>query len=137
MTTVLIAEDDPLLRRTLAVVLRARGMRVLEAANGEEAINLAMHRHPDIALMDLVMPKVDGLEAIKLLRAQCPDLKIVALSGGGRNRYLDILTLADRLGAHACLAKPFTPKQLIELLETKFALGPAAPAHDGGDRKTP
>lgn len=127
MTTVLIADDDPLMRRMLADVLATTGARVIEAANGEEAIRIALERRPDIVLMDLVMPDVDGLEAIKVLRSQYPGLKIVALSGGGRNRYLDILGLADKLGADATLAKPFTPKQLIKLLHDKFGFG-GAPA---------
>jgi CheY-like chemotaxis protein len=130
MATILIAEDDPLLRRMLAEVLGARGVRVVEASNGEEAVHAALERRPDVALLDLVMPTMDGLEAIKFLRAECPGLKIVALSGGGRNRSLDILKLADRLGADACLAKPFTPKQLIQLLTDRFGLpldGPPIP----------
>jgi len=124
MTAILIADDDPLLRRLLADVLAVTGASVIEATNGEEAIQLALRLGPDIALIDLVMPNIDGLEVIKRLRVECPELKIVALSGGGRNRYMDILTLANRLGADACLAKPFTPKQLVELLRSKFDFGP-------------
>jgi CheY-like chemotaxis protein len=127
MTTILIAEDDPLLRRMLADALSARGVRVVEAANGEEAVHAALERRPDLAILDLVMPTMDGLEAIKFLRAECPGLKIVALSGGGRNRSLDILKLADRLGADACLAKPFTPRQLMQLLTEKFGVTFGAP----------
>jgi two-component system response regulator CpxR len=127
MATILIADDDPLLRRMLAEALSATGARVMEAANGEEAIHIAMSSKLDIALLDLVMPNVDGLEAIRTLRIECPDLKIVALSGGGRNRNLDILSLAGRMGADACLAKPFTPRQLMQLLATKFGIGLARP----------
>jgi CheY-like chemotaxis protein len=100
---------------------------VVEAGNGDEAIQAALERRPDVALLDLVMPTMDGLEAIKFLRSECPSLKIVALSGGGRNRSLDILELADRLGADASLAKPFTPKQLMQFLTEKFGLVFAAP----------
>jgi len=122
MPTILIADDDPLVRRMLCDVLTARGARIIEAASGEEAINLALRVRPEIALIDLVMPNLDGLEAIKVLRAEYPKLKIVALSGGGRNRFLDIVNLADRLGADAVLAKPFSPKQLLDLLETQAGL---------------
>jgi CheY-like chemotaxis protein len=106
----------------LSDVLKATGARVIEAASGEEAIYLALRKRPEIALLDLVMPNVDGLEAIKVLRAEFPEMKIVALSGGGRNRFHDILNLADRLGANAVLAKPFSPEELLELLQTRIGM---------------
>jgi CheY-like chemotaxis protein len=68
------------------------------------------------------MPNLDGLDAIKRLRAELPAIGIVALSGGGRIRNLDILELAGRLGADAVLAKPFRPRQLIALLAETFGL---------------
>jgi CheY-like chemotaxis protein len=119
MALILIADDDPLLRRTLVDMLGAAA-DVIEAADGAEAVRLAVERQPDVALIDLVMPKLDGLDAIRRLRTTCPDLKIIAISGGGRNRYLDILDLADRLGADAVLAKPFSPRQLLQLIEAQL-----------------
>ena len=121
MGTIIVADDDPLVRRTICDILTAKGAKVLEAADGEEAMRLALIGTPDILLIDLVMPKMDGLETIKRLRAERPALKIIALSGGGRNRYLDILDLADRLGANAVLAKPFAPKQLLALIAQQLA----------------
>lgn len=119
MAVILIADDDPLLRRTMVDILSAMA-EVIEAADGAEAVRLAIERRPDVALIDLVMPTLDGLDAIKRIRAECPGLKIIAVSGGGRNRFLDILQLADRLGADAVLAKPFSPRQLVDLLEAQL-----------------
>ncbi len=113
--TILIADDDPLLRRTLSDILRAAA-EVIEAADGAEALRLCIERRPDVAVIDLVMPRLDGLETIRRLRVECPGLRIIAVSGGGRNRYTDILELADRLGADAVLAKPFSPRQLLGVI---------------------
>ncbi len=119
MAVILIADDDPLLRRTLVEIVEG-ACEVVEAADGAEAVRLALERRPDLALIDLVMPRLDGLDAIRKLRAECPGTKIVAISGGGRNRYLDILELADKLGADAVLAKPFSPRQLFQLINAQL-----------------
>ncbi len=132
MAVILIADDDPLLRRTLADILGGV-CEVIEATDGAEAIKLCVERRPDVAVIDLVMPQLDGLDAIRRLRAECPGLKIVAVSGGGRNRYLDILELADRLGADAGLAKPFSPRQLLGVIAAQ--LGESWQVHAPPGRK--
>jgi CheY-like chemotaxis protein len=119
MALILVADDDPLLRRTLTDILGS-AFDVIEASDGDEAVRLCVERRPDVAVLDLVMPRLDGLDAIRKIRAECPGIRIVAVSGGGRNRYLDILAVADQLGADAVLPKPFSPRQLLLLLNEQL-----------------
>ena len=116
MQTVLIADDDPLLRHMLRQVFTMAGLRVIEAANGEQAIRSAVADGPDVAVIDLIMPVVDGIEAIGFLRTKMPTLKILAISGGGRARHLDILSLARRMGADVVLEKPFSNQKIVEIV---------------------
>ena len=74
---VLIADDHGLFRDSLRTLLDAHGIAVTgEASNGREAVNLARHLRPDVVLMDLGMPEMDGLEATRLICAEMPEVKV-------------------------------------------------------------
>jgi CheY-like chemotaxis protein len=111
---VLVAEDEPAVRRLTRTVLERHGYRVLEAANGEEAIGLWRDhgRSVDLLLTDLVMPAgVSGRELASRLRADRPGLKVIYFSGysdeiGGRELVLD--------GGERFLQKPFAASVLLE-----------------------
>src|SRR5689334_13286690 len=78
---VLIADDHGLFRDGLRSLLEARGVEVVgEARNGREAVDLARERRPDIVLMDLTMPELNGLEATRLISAQYPAIKVVVVT---------------------------------------------------------
>ena len=78
---VLIADDHGLFRDGLRSLLEARGVEVVgEARNGREAVDLARERRPDIVLMDLTMPELNGLEATRLISAQYPEIKVVVVT---------------------------------------------------------
>src|SRR5689334_8212064 len=68
MATVLIADDDAAVRRLLAAVLRPRGHTIIEAGNGEQALELAEAKHPELIMSDLLMPAMDGYELVRRLR---------------------------------------------------------------------
>lgn len=92
--SILVAEDHPDSRDALRTLLEACGYRVVVAVDGEEAVRRAVENHPDLILMDLMMPGVDGLEATRRLRRESAfrDIPIVALTAmeGGRERALDV-----------------------------------------------
>src|SRR6267378_6795934 len=81
---ILVMDDDELLRGALRVALEAAGYEVVEAANGDEGLRLQREQGADLVLVDIFMPERDGLEVIRALRAETPQTKIVAMSGGGQ-----------------------------------------------------
>jgi len=110
---VLIADDDAAVRLRLRRMLEPTGVAILEAENGREAIELARDYSIDIAIVDLVMPEMDGLETIReLLRGQ-PGINIIAISGALPAHFLDV---AKRMGARAVIAKPIAAAKLMEVM---------------------
>ncbi len=129
---VLLAEDEALVAQLLGEVLEAEGYTVMLAADGVEALELAARRHIDVLLTDLDMPRLDGRELIRRLRAGRPELPVVVVTGrlppdGGR--ALAGLGGAASPGAaapFALLAKPFPPAALIAALRRVLAQAAAA-----------
>lgn len=110
VATILVVDDEPAIRTLLRQVLEGAGYNVLEAEDGEKAIALAT-AETDLVITDLVMPDREGLETIRLLRKQKPDLKIIAMSGAFHGEFLEV---AEKLGAVATLAKPIRPNDLLK-----------------------
>ncbi|HEX3953758.1 MAG TPA: response regulator [Stellaceae bacterium] len=116
MATVLVIDDDPLVAQMVNNVLRTRRYEVLLASNGMEGLRIFQTRHPDLVITDIVMPVKEGLDTIRLLRTWAPELKIIAMSGGGLGGNRDPLRAATELGATAIIAKPFRAEQLLVLV---------------------
>ena len=112
MAKVLIADDEDSVLRVLCRILALDGHATVEAHDGEEAIRKARSEHPDIALIDLFMPRKEGLETIIQLRKLFPELKLIAISGGNPMHGMSFLDMASRLGAHRTLAKPFSVEEI-------------------------
>lgn len=108
---VLVAVDSPEARALYGEYLEFCGFRVARAADGEQAITMARAECPAVILMDLDVPKIDGLEAIRQLRAdpQTMEVPIVALSAHAAGEEVD---RARATGADLCLAKPCLPSQV-------------------------
>lgn len=126
MATILIADDEPAIREVIRRILLLDHHRVIEAGDGEEAIQLIRAEKPDLALVDLFMPRKEGLETIMQLRRQFPDLKLIAISGGNPTHGMSFLELAQRLGAHRTLAKPFAMQDVLSAVNG--LINPAPPA---------
>lgn len=111
---VVLADDQPEVRRALTIYLTRDGRFEIvgEAENGEEAVRLVAAHHPDAVIMDLAMPKMNGLQATHEIATDSPATKIVVLSGavpfGGTAED------AQSLGAHAVFDKHTHPKKLIK-----------------------
>lgn len=116
MPTVLLIDDDELVRGMLTRALSDARYTVIEAADGQQGVNLARSTSVDIVVTDLVMPVQEGVETILTLRRERPRLPIIAMSGGVNNSQL-YLDIAAKIGAKRILPKPFTPKELIRLIE--------------------
>ena len=116
MTRILVMDDDALLRAAIRVALEAAGYDVLEAADGDVGLRLYHEHGADLVLVDIFMPNRDGLEVIRDLRAARPQLKILAVSGGGQTGQIEILKAATALGASRTLRKPFEPRHLLSAI---------------------
>lgn len=110
---VLIVEDNADLRFMLRRVFEGAGYSVDEAANGRFALALAAKIRPDVVLTDIFMPEIEGIETILRLREAAPNAKIVAMSGRPDISDYDVLGSALKLGAHATIAKPFMPRDVL------------------------
>jgi CheY-like chemotaxis protein len=108
----LIADDEPNIRLMVRRTFEQRYV-VLEAKNGKEAVDLALHHVPDIILMDVMMPGVDGLTALNTIRnsKRGSSIPVIMFTGVG---YELNEQLARGLGAKAYLKKPVTPQELLD-----------------------
>jgi DNA-binding response OmpR family regulator len=108
---VLIAEDSPTIRRLVAARLAADGYEVLEAADGAEAVEMALRERPDLLVLDKVMPKLDGFEVVRTVREdpRTRSAPIVMLTE--RTNEEDVLGGLD-LGVEEYMPKPFNPHEL-------------------------
>ena len=117
MAQILIIDDDALVRRALRKLLEYAGYEIIEAADGIEGVNLYERHEPDLIISDIFMPKKEGLETISELRSKHPDVKIIAISGGGLPNQVDFLPTAELLGASHTLFKPFRSEELLKIVK--------------------
>ena len=115
MKEILVVEDNPVNRELIREILESRGYNVEEAEDGEKALAMLRDRHSELAIIDIQMPRVSGLELIKMIRQEpglattkCLALTAFAMSGD-RERILEA-------GFDAYLTKPFQSKQLLEAI---------------------
>ena len=119
-TLVLVAEDDQDTRRLVAGVLGRAGHDVLEAADGEEALRLALERKPDVAIVDGAMPKLDGFEVVRRLRGAGVRLPVILLTARTYEREV-VEGLAA--GADDYVPKPFSTDDLLQRVERALGSG--------------
>jgi two-component system, chemotaxis family, chemotaxis protein CheY len=112
VSRILVIDDDVLLRGVIRVALESAGYDVIEAGDGSAGLRLYREQGADLLLVDLFIPEPDGLEVIRAVRAESPDARIIAMSGGGSVK-LDLLAAAQAFGASRALWKPFVPSVLL------------------------
>lgn len=113
-TNILLVDDDANLSTVLADYLRSKSYTVETAPNGKEALELTAIKHYDLVISDITMPKMNGFELLKLIRAQHTDLPVIILSS--RTDRDDIIR-AYELGCDDCMTKPFSMDILICKIE--------------------
>jgi two-component system response regulator CpxR len=117
----LVIDDEPAVRTMIRRVLEDAGHRVVEAEDGHAGLRLFREMTPDLVVVDMFMPRKDGYETIREMRAVRPDVKIIAMSGGGHYQ-LDVLDGLEILGVTATLAKPFEREHLLATVARVLAL---------------
>ncbi len=113
MPNILIVDDDPQIRKVFRRILEAEDYEVAEAADGKEGASKFRDWPPDLVLMDIFMPEQEGLETIRELRWDFPDVKIIAISGGGKSGRMEPLDAAQKFGAALALRKPISREDLL------------------------
>lgn len=117
MAGIMIVEDDSDMREMLKEAFTRRKFTIIEAGNGHEAMARFKSSLVSLVITDILMPDEDGLKVIMKLKESKPDLKIIAISGGGKAGPGNYLSLAKTLGADEIFTKPFSLKALIEKTE--------------------
>jgi len=115
MKRILVVDDDLMVRDLLRATLSRNGYDANAASGWKEAKQIVGSEPPDIVVLDMYMPDVDGLEVLAHLRKALPEVRIIAMSGGmGKG---NLLATATKLGAGWSLEKPFTPQELLQAIE--------------------
>lgn len=116
MARILVIDDEDQTRNMLLQVLQRAGHEVVTARDGSEGLQLYHTTLADLIITDILMPEKEGLETIIELRREFPNVKIIAMSGGGHKGNLNFLQAAKRLGAQRTLQKPFHLQEVIQLV---------------------
>ena len=113
---ILVIEDHDGVAEVIEKVLLNDGHRVLRARDGRDGVTVFERHRFDLVITDILMPAQDGLETIRMLLERRPELRVIAVSGGGEWHGTEFLRAARDRGAIATLEKPFRPRELLELL---------------------
>ena len=113
MARVLVIDDSPDIRAILREAFELHGYDVEVAHNGRVGLRLLREQPADVVITDIFMPEQDGIETILELRRDFPDVKIIAMSGGGTTGNLSYLPAAQQLGAVHSVAKPFDCLEVV------------------------
>lgn len=116
MACILVIDDDAYVRLMLRSVLEHEGYEVRDAGNGKEGEKCYRENPVDLVIMDIFMPEKEGLETIMDLKRDFPDVKIIAISGGGQIGPENYLNMAKDLGAMRIFLKPVERKELLKAI---------------------
>ncbi len=113
---ILIADDDPVILRLIQVNLELEGYQVLTANNGEEALATALAEHPDLVILDIMMPRLDGYQTCERLKESedTRGIPVVFLSAKAQQTDID---KGRSYGVQDYLTKPFDPSELLDVVE--------------------
>ncbi len=110
MPTVLVVDDAAFMRMRAGKLLSQNGYQVIEAENGLDALNLYVQHKPDLVLMDITMPVMDGITALKEIRQADPQAKVVMLSAMGQQA---MVIESIKAGARDFVVKPYEPDNVM------------------------
>ncbi len=114
---ILLIDDDNHFREMFAELLRRNNYEVIETSDGRYATELYAEHQPALVITDIIMPEKEGIETILDLRRMHGNLKIIAISGGGRTNAMDNLRSAHLLGAERTFEKPFENSEILQAIK--------------------
>jgi DNA-binding response OmpR family regulator len=115
MNKILIVDDEPNILLSLEFLFKKEGYKVFIARDGEEAMDIIEESDPELVILDIMMPKVDGYEVCRYLKKNHKDVKVIFLTA--KSKHQDIQKGMD-LGADLYLTKPFSTKDLVNKVKT-------------------
>lgn len=113
MARILVIDDDEQMLLFIQTMLERAGYEAMTARNGLEGMKICRNHPVDLVITDIIMPDMEGLEIIMELKKEFSSVKIIAVSGGARNKPFDYLCMAAKLGANYTFTKPFDRKELL------------------------
>jgi two-component system, sensor histidine kinase and response regulator len=119
MVTILLVEDEAMLRSSVAAILEIEGYTVLEASDGEEALGIARNKLPDLIISDIMMPHLDGYGLLLALKEQSATASIPFIFLTAQSKYVDVRR-GMSYGADDYLVKPVNPPELLEAIQTRL-----------------
>lgn len=117
MSRILIMDDDDRFRKMLREMLEVAGHEVVDAPDGKIGTKLYREDPADLIILDIFMPEKEGIETVIELKRDFPDVKIIAISAGGRMGQFDYLERAKTFGALKSFAKPFDRREMLEAID--------------------
>jgi DNA-binding response OmpR family regulator len=117
MSRILVVDDNTSMREAVCEMLQLAGYETISVENGRFAAQIHRSDPVDLIITDLFMPDTDGLEIIYQFRHEFPDVKIIAVSGGGSRGLVELLSVAKKMGAQRALMKPFSWEDLLAAVQ--------------------
>lgn len=117
MTRILVIDDNTSMRDAVCEMLQQAGYETISVENGCHAVQIHRNDPVDIIITDLFMPDTDGLEIIYQFRREFPEVKIIAVSGGGSRGLVELLVVAKKMGAQRAFMKPFSWEDLMTAIQ--------------------
>jgi|SRR4051794_20572346 len=117
MSRILVVDDNTSMREAVSEMLQQVGYETVAVENGRLALQVHLDTPVDLIITDLFMPDTDGLEIINQFRQQFPEVKIIAVSGGGSRGLVELLSVARKMGAQRALMKPFSWEELLAAVQ--------------------
>ena len=133
MQRILILDDDHHILLMIKKMLERAGFEVELASNGNEGLELFKRIQVDLVITDIIMPEKEGLETIREMKRLRSDLKIIAMSGGGKVSSDNYLNTARIFGASKILTKPFSQKQIVSAVQELLGEPSDGKLHNGND----
>ena len=122
MARILIIDDEQLFRQMLRQMLELAGHKVTEAADGGQGIEAQRKEPADLVITDIFMPEKEGISTIQELKQEFPDVKVIAVTGGGNKRCgFEYLRFAENVGADKTLNKPFERQEILDAIDELLA----------------
>jgi YesN/AraC family two-component response regulator len=117
MAKILIIDDDLQIRTMLRNIFESSGYEVIDAPDGKSGIRMYREKKADLIITDIIMPEKEGIELINELRQEFPEVKIIAMSGGGQIEPESYLKIAQKLGAVHTFTKPISKNELLGIVQ--------------------